>query len=152
RRHNPAILAATSERGFVDHMLAGQPEPPMYFARMKRLNRDGAPVLGTLPRPRHLAPEEFAALDTARTVIVDTRPWRAFKSGHPRGALFAPLDGSFHAAAGSYIEDDAPIVLVIEPARIEEAVRELVRIGLDRVEGFIDPGQLESCVALGMEM
>src|SRR5689334_20107845 len=41
------------EAEFVAESIAGQPEPPTYFARMKRLNRDGpppAPWLETLPR------------------------------------------------------------------------------------------------------
>ena len=61
RRFSPALAAvAQGEAQFVDFILDGQPEPPLYFARMKRLNRDGVPVLGELPRPRRLAAEELA--------------------------------------------------------------------------------------------
>ncbi len=39
-------LTTKGEPEFVREVLAGQPEPPAYFAQMKRLNRDGPP-----PRP-----------------------------------------------------------------------------------------------------
>ncbi|MCP4938870.1 MAG: MBL fold metallo-hydrolase, partial [Phycisphaeraceae bacterium] len=45
RRFNHALSLAGDEQAFVDHILAGQPEPPAYFARMKAWNRDGVPLL-----------------------------------------------------------------------------------------------------------
>jgi hydroxyacylglutathione hydrolase len=39
---------------FVSELLAGQPEPPRYFAMMKHLNKEGPPVLGRLALPEHL--------------------------------------------------------------------------------------------------
>ncbi len=143
KRNNPAIRAAASESGFVNYILAGQPEPPMYFARMKRVNREGPRVLGTLPRPKVLPASELKGLDTRRVALVDTRPWAAFKAGHVPGALFAPLDSMFSGVVGSYIADDEPVYLVVEPARIDEVVRLLVRIGIDDVRGVIDPSTLE---------
>lgn len=140
RRHNAAILAATSERAFVDFILEGQPEPPMYFARMKRQNRDGPRVLGSLPRPRRMTSVELGAVDGRRMAIVDTRPWAEFRAGHVKGSLFAPPDNTFPMVAGSYIGEDEEIVLIAEEARVEEAVRDLVRIGLDRVVGWAPPG------------
>ncbi|HCT46037.1 MAG TPA: MBL fold metallo-hydrolase, partial [Phycisphaerales bacterium] len=49
KRFNPAILAGRDEQRFVDFILSGQPEPPLYFANMKRDNKIGPPVLGGLP-------------------------------------------------------------------------------------------------------
>ncbi len=39
------------EEEFVQEVLADQPEPPVYFAHMKRMNRDGPAVLDRLPEP-----------------------------------------------------------------------------------------------------
>src|SRR5687768_9044585 len=39
-------LAAEDEGEFVRAVLAGQPEPPKYFAEMKRINREGPRLLG----------------------------------------------------------------------------------------------------------
>ena len=50
-RTNRSIHAAVDEQTFVDFILAGQPEPPLYFARMKRDNRRGPELLPALPSP-----------------------------------------------------------------------------------------------------
>jgi hydroxyacylglutathione hydrolase len=149
KRFNPAIRAATSEAAFVDYILTGQPEPPLYFSRMKRDNRAGPKVLGTLPRPRRLTPGELVGLDTRRAALVDTRGWRAFLEGHVPGSLFCPLVSSFTTDAGSLIREDEPIHLIVDAGRLEEALRDLARIGLDRVEGWIEPPALEGYVVAG---
>lgn len=149
RRFNPSIRAATSEQAFVDFILSGQPEPPMYFARMKRDNKRGPRLLGSLPTPQRMGAAELANLDTRQTAIIDTRPWRAFRDGHVPGSLFAPLDGTFHMVVGSYVDEDEPIVLIVEPARVEEAVRDLVRIGLDRITGWVDASEMERYESVG---
>ena len=137
RRYNGAIDAARrGEDAFVAAILDGQPEPPLYFARMKAQNRDGVPPLAALPVPRALAAAELDDLDGA--TVVDTRPDRsAFMAAHLPGALYAPLGASFSTVVGSYVTDtDTPLVLVLPEARVDEAVRALVRIGLDRVTAY----------------
>lgn len=139
RLYNAAIDAARAgaER-FVASILDAQPEPPLYFARMKRLNRGGVPPLAALPSPRALAPAELGSLP-AGAVVVDTRPDRsAFMAAHLPGALYAPLDRQFNTTVGSFVTDpEAPLVLVAPAPRIEEAVRDLVRIGYDRVVAYV---------------
>ena len=49
RRFNWAFKAA-SEDAFVENVLAGQPDPPKYFATMKRLNKEGPRVLADSAR------------------------------------------------------------------------------------------------------
>lgn len=151
RRYNAAIrVAARGEGPFVASILEGQPEPPPYFARMKRLNRDGVPSLSTLPEPEPRSAASLPALARqAGTVILDTRIDRAaFLRGHVAGSLFAPLNKSFPTVVGSYVEPQDEIVLVVDPARIEEAVRDLVRIGYDRVVGHVAPAELEALPGL----
>ncbi len=138
RRFNGAIdIAQRSETAFVDAILDGQPEPPLYFARMKAQNRDGVPPLAALPMPRALAPAELADL-TDGTVVIDTRPDRAaFMAAHVPGSLYAPLGSTFSTVVGSYVTDPAtPLVLVMDEGKVGEAVRDLVRIGLDHVVGY----------------
>lgn len=149
KRFNPAILAATDESAFVRFILEGQPEPPLYFARMKRLNRDGVPVLGGLPTPRHLSVQEFAALEGRETAILDTRPWTAFREGHLPGSLCTPLANSFTTDVGSMVGEQESVVLVTDGERVEEIVRELVRIGLDDVRGWIEPAAVAAVAAHG---
>ena len=151
RRYNGAIdVARRGPDAFVEAILDGQPEPPLYFARMKRQNRDGVPRLEALPTPRALAPGELAELDAT---VVDTRADRAaFMAAHLPRSLYSPLGGSFNTVVGSYVTDSGtPLVLVVDEGDVEGAVRDLVRIGLDRVEGYVTPAALAAYVQDGGE-
>lgn len=149
KRFNPAIRAARDEEGFVSFILSGQPEPPLYFARMKRENRDGVPLLPGLPRPRRMSGADLARVDGRKTVIVDTRPWEHFRMGHAAGAISAPFDKSFVSIVGSYVEPEDEIVLLIDADEVEEAVRALVRIGLDQVVGVVSPEEMAAFAEAG---
>lgn len=144
KRFNPALRAATNEQAFVDFILSGQPEPPLYFATMKRVNKDGPRVLGELPMPAKLTVRELRALDGGKVAIVDTRPWSAFRTGHVPNALSIPMSNAFNQDAGSFIGETEPIYLIIDPKRVEEAVRDLVRVGLDNIAGWFDLAELPS--------
>ena len=140
KRFNAAIDAARGgEDNFVRSLLDGQPEPPMYFARMKRDNRLGPKVLSSLPKPHRLTFDELGQLAGRQDVVVlDARLDRhAFMAGHFPGSIFLPLNKAFNTMAGSYVEEDMPIYLVIEKDDVEEAVRDLIRIGLDRIVGYV---------------
>lgn len=145
RRFNPAIQKAEiSEDAFVDYILEGQPEPPLYFARMKRDNKQGPAVLGNLPQPRLLTARELVELSGRTDIaVLDTRLDRtAFMAGHLPGSIFAPFNKSFPTIAGSYVTEDAPIYLIVDEKEAGAAVRSLVRIGLDNVVGYAPPEAL----------
>jgi hydroxyacylglutathione hydrolase len=146
---NASVLAAKTEQGFVDFILDAQPEPPLYFARMKRDNKMGPKVLGGVPKPKQLSADELRKVDGTKAAIIDTRPWAAFKAGHVTGALHLPLNNSFNTDAGSLIAEDEAIVLIVEPGRLDEAVRDLIRVGLDNFAGWYDASKLDEFVAVG---
>ena len=146
---NPAILAAGDEQKFVDFILDGQPEPPLYFARMKRDNKMGPKVLGGVPAPKQINGPELRAIDAGKAAIIDTRAWAVYKAGHVPGSLFIPLVNAFTTEAGSMVAEGEAIYLVVEPARLNEAVRDLIRVGLDNIAGWFDAGAMDSYVAAG---
>lgn len=155
REYNAAIDAALrGEDVFVETILEGQPEPPMYFARMKRDNKIGPKVLGTLPQPKHLFAEDLKALaGNTGVAVLDTRLDRsAFMARHLPGSLYAGFNKAFNTAAGSIIEEDMDIYLIIEEEHVEEAVRDLVRVGLDNIKGYATPETLEAYANHGGEM
>ncbi|MFN0010011.1 MAG: MBL fold metallo-hydrolase [Phycisphaerales bacterium] len=149
---NPSIRAAGSEAGFVDYILQGQPEPPLYFARMKRDNKAGPPVLGGVPQPRQMTAVELKAIDGRTSAIVDTRPWAAFKAGHVRGALWLPVNNAFSTDAGSMIDDGETIYLIVGASGVDEAVRGLIRVGLDNIGGWFDAGQMAQLEGAGVNV
>lgn len=150
RRFNASLAFGDDETGFVNAILDGQPEPPLYFARMKDMNRNGMPILGKLPRPKLYPVEELASrVASGGGVVVDTRADRhRFMAHHIPGSIYAPLGIDFAMVVGSYVDPDQPIHLIIDPDDVEAAVRILVRIGYDRIAGFSPPSALvESSVA-----
>jgi hydroxyacylglutathione hydrolase len=137
----------------VDYILEGQPEPPLYFARMKRDNRKGPKVLKKLPEPEKLSIEEIREKSESKAnVIVDTRNKLKFMGGHLPGSLLAPMNKQFNTTAGSYVREDENIYLIIEEEKVEEAVRDLIRIGLDHVKGYATPEDLGAYTDEGGEL
>ena len=127
---------AASEDDFVRAVLAGQPEPPKYFARMKSLNRDGPPAM---PARGELAELDVTAVRRALAskVVIDARPSAEFARSHIPGSMSIPFGTSFATWAGTLLDSDRDIVLLADDrARIENARRMLALIGFDRVVGW----------------
>jgi hydroxyacylglutathione hydrolase len=108
---------------------------------MKRVNRDGIRVTGAVPYGKKLSASEVSHLIEGGGVrILDTRMDRgAFDDGHISGAIYAPLYSPFFStAAGSFLTEDDSILLVLEhEADLDVAARQLYRIGLDGLKGWI---------------
>lgn len=139
------------EDAFVRAVLAGQPEPPRYFAEMKRINRDGPPLLGGFPQPPRLSADDLPALLEERRLVVDTRPADDYAAAHIPGTLNIPLDRSFTTWAGWLVRYGAPFHLIGDAASIEAAVRDLAMIGLDAVAGYFESTVVERWAAAGRE-
>ena len=148
RLFNPALSLAGDEEAFVESILSGQPEPPLYFARMKEWNRDGVPLLDAIPVPASPAASELAAhLNGVR--VIDVRAWSAFREGHLPGAIWTKAGVNFLMTAGSYIEPNERIGLVAPRDIAARLVRDLVRIGLDSIDWIITPETFDEYAALG---
>lgn len=142
-RYNNSLKSATSEDNFVKFILEGQPEPPLYFARMKRDNKMGPAITSGLPQPKRLTLNELKNVTrNENAVLLDTRNREDFAFGFIPGSLLSPLNKQFNTVAGSYITEDEEIYLVVEEHLIAEAVRDLYRIGYDKIEGFVTPKDL----------
>lgn len=130
-------LTTADEKTFVHEVLAGQPEPPFYFAEMKRINRDGPPILAEWPAPGALDIGRLAPALAAHEIVVDTRAADAFAAGHARGTLNIPIGKSFSTWAGWLLPNDRDLRL-IATSQVEatRAAREMAKIGLDLVAGW----------------
>jgi hydroxyacylglutathione hydrolase len=124
------------EETFVRAVLSGQPEPPRYFAIMKRVNRDGADREATVPRPPRMPDAALGPLLDAKATIVDLRHAEAYAASHVPGTINIPLTRAFPTWAGSVLPYDADIYLIGDDERATiEATHDLALIGLDRVAG-----------------
>jgi hydroxyacylglutathione hydrolase len=150
RRFNWALQHET-ERGFVEAVLAGQPEPPKYFAEMKRINKEGPRVLNGLRRPARLPLTRLATLIGTQQ-LVDTRHAADFAKGHLPATINIPLNASFTTWAGWLLPYDRDVYLIVNDQCthcIDEAVRDLAMIGLDRVAGYFSGAVIEEWVDAG---
>jgi hydroxyacylglutathione hydrolase len=136
-------LTTVDEKSFVQEVLAGQPEPPPYFAEMKRINRDGPRVLGAWPQPAPLAIGTLGPALASHETVVDTRSADAFAEGHARGTLNIPLGKSFSTWAGWLLPYDRDVRLIAgSQADATGAASEMAKIGLDRVAGWYPAAEL----------
>jgi hydroxyacylglutathione hydrolase len=143
RRHNWAFRIEDEET-FVAAALEGQPEPPAYFAEMKRLNASGPRPWPDVMRPARLAPDEFAEAVARGGPVIDTRPAAEFAAGHIPGTINIPFDRSFLTWAGTLVPMASEIVLVGSETRLAVVVRSLALIGLDQVVGYAAADVLEA--------
>ncbi|HEY0970116.1 MAG TPA: rhodanese-like domain-containing protein [Gemmatimonadales bacterium] len=146
-------VGTTDEDEFVRMVLEGQPEPPRYFAQMKRINKEGPRILGGLPRPARLPATRIEALLDGGATIVDTRPAAEFAQGHVPGTINIPLGASFTTWAGWLLPYDRDVHLLVDDDGcshcLETAVRDLAMIGLDRVAGIFGTYALDAWTAAG---
>jgi len=130
---------------FVETILEGQPEPPKYFAQMKKLNKFGPPILGGVRIPPRLSGERLFEILEKDEILVDIRTAGEAAIGFVPGALNIPLDASFITWAGWLLSYEKPIYLLANSEEdVREAVRDLMLIGLDDVRGWLGTDALRA--------
>ena len=134
-------LQITEEAEFVRQALEGQPEPPAYFAQMKRINKEGPP-----PRPESgvtsLSPGRLEHALREGTPVVDARPAAEYAARHVAGTINIPWGRDFLSWAGWLLPYDRPCGLVAPDSDLLRVREELQLIGLDRVTGYWTPRSL----------
>lgn len=141
KKFNYALQATTREE-FIKAVTDGIPPPPQYFPINARINKEGYDSLDEVMNNalKPLSPARFRELMNDDTIILDTRPSSVFTEGFVPGSVSIGLDGRFAEWAGSLLPFDAPMLLVAEPGKEKESIVRLARVGLDKVQGFLDGG------------
>ncbi|MET0464436.1 MAG: MBL fold metallo-hydrolase [Chitinophagaceae bacterium] len=141
KQSNYALKAASRDE-FITAVTDGIPPPPQYFPINAKINKEGYDSLDEVMEKamRPLSPKEFKAMINENTIILDTRPSSTFTAGFVPGSISIGLDGRFAEWAGSLLPFDAPMLLVAEPGKERESVVRLARVGLDKVEGYLEGG------------
>lgn len=93
----------------------------------------------------HLRLAEFKAFKRGGATILDVRSEALFGDGHAIDSLNIGIASpSFSVWAGSFLNPDFPIILVVEcETQAQQAQLELARIGFDQVAGFIAADDLD---------
>jgi glyoxylase-like metal-dependent hydrolase (beta-lactamase superfamily II)/rhodanese-related sulfurtransferase len=143
RRYNYALQPMSREE-FVEVVTADQPDSPAYFTYDAILNTKEhlllakALVEGLTP----LSLDDALGLAADGAQLLDTRSSAEFAGAHLRGSVNIGLDGSYATWAGTLLDHERPIVLVVAPGLEEESALRLGRIGFDNVAGFLEDGML----------
>lgn len=141
RAFNP-FLQIDDVDAFTTHCVKTAPPIPKYYPRMKKVNAEGPEVLGGLPQVPALPPKQFKkAVQDRAGVLVDTRSMFAFGGAHIAGAINIGGSPMLSIWAGSLLDPDEPILLVLESdEHLAEIVRLFVRIGFTRFAGYLVGG------------
>ncbi len=135
---NWAFQYPKDENGFVKYLLEDQPEPPKYFAMMKKLNKVDRPLLTDIPKLKKLSNAEFKAAFDRGIKLIDARNKVDFAAGFIPGSINIQGNNAFATWAGWFLKYDEPFMLVADENQLDDLTRKLMRIGLDNIYGYIE--------------
>ncbi|QQD14968.1 MBL fold metallo-hydrolase [Sphingobacterium sp. UDSM-2020] len=146
---NWALQFGNNEVGFVEELLSGQPEPPKYFAMMKKLNKIKRPLLTSVPNYKELETNEFVSHYQNNVTVIDTRHKIEFAKGFIPNSINIQNNKAFSNWAGWILDYNNPFILIVSKDQLEDVTRKLMRIGIDQAIGFITP---ETITTLGLPL
>lgn len=134
---NWAFQYDDNEKGFVQYLLEDQPEPPKYFAMMKKLNKVDRPLLTEVPKLKKLSAEALKENMAKGMKLLDARIKTHFAAGFIPGSINIQGNNSFATWAGWFLKYDEPFMLLADEDQLDDLTRKLMRIGLDKIEGYV---------------
>lgn len=141
---NYALRADMSKDEFIKEVTDGLVAPPQYFSKNAALNKKGYGSFDDAMQrgQKALSIAEFKALQSNDDVLLlDVRDRWEFVKGFIPGSMYIGLGGSFAPWVGALIKNlDQKIALIVDEAKVEEAVRRLSRVGYDNAIGYLEGG------------
>ncbi len=140
RRSNP-VLRKKDRDEFIRFKVNENHYMPPYFRQMERMNLEGsAPPIGQKLDPRPLTASSFNEHAKDGAVVLDVRSPEAMGGALIPGSLGISLP-MVPAFAGWFLPYDRDILLVVQEREdVKTAFRYLLRLGYDRISGFLDEG------------
>lgn len=140
---NPAFQFE-DEDAFVAWLLEGQPEPPKYFAQMKKINKLGPPLTTSLPTPVNYDRATLDAIIEDGGQVFDLRNRGQFAAAHVPGTINVPADNnSFVTYMGWLVDYERPVYILLPSVDSERQIlTDLRSIGVDYVPGYFTPDVL----------
>jgi hydroxyacylglutathione hydrolase len=141
RRTNPFLLYEKLDdfKTFVDE---GAPPEPHHYKPLKKINSEGPPILGGVPRIQGLLANQFSDVCTqGDKQLVDTRHMLAFGGGHITGALNIGPRPELSVWAGQMLDHAKPILLVVEDETdLSGVLWKFVYTGFTQFAGYLIGG------------
>lgn len=141
RAANPYLNPDLSRTELIDKLLSTTPPFPDYYRRMKKINSEGPALLNGLPGLQEIEAEEFHKLVDSGHLVIDLRDHLAFGGAHIPDSFGIGFGSNLSTWAAWVVPYDRPVLLVPgSPNDVEDAVRALVRVGLDDIRGSLKGG------------
>ncbi|MBO8155727.1 MAG: MBL fold metallo-hydrolase [Bacillaceae bacterium] len=131
-------LQYDNEDEFIEALLEGQPEPPKYFAVMKRVNKVGIELLKNLDLPVKVTDASELHNWIENGMVIDTRSVDQFAKGHVPGTINIPFDHSFTNWAGWLVDYEAPLYLIVDEGQMRNVLKALRSIGIDNAKAYME--------------
>lgn len=135
---NWAFQYANDEKGFIQYLLEDQPEPPKYFAMMKKLNKIDRPLLTEVPKLNKLTVDDLNDALKKGLKVIDTRMKADFAKGFIPGTINIQGNNAFATWMGWFVSYEEPFILIADESKIDDLTRKLMRIGMDNIIGYVD--------------
>ncbi len=133
-------LLAMEREEFVEYKVSERLYEPPYFTVMRKLNREGPPLIYNLPHLRAYTARELRSLLNQKAQVVDIRSPTSFAGGHIPGTINIWRKG-LPLYMGYYLNYEDPIVLVDDfNLDMDHVVRHFVRLGYDNIAGYLSGG------------
>ncbi len=134
---NWALQYENDKPGFVKYLLEDQPEPPKYFAMMKKLNKVDRPLLTEVPKLKKLSADELKTAMTNGIKLIDARTKVDFAAGFIPDSINIQGNNAFATWAGWFLKYDEQFMLLADEGQLDDLTRKLMRIGLDNIYGYV---------------
>ncbi|NVK64456.1 MAG: MBL fold metallo-hydrolase [Flavobacteriales bacterium] len=144
KKTNYALRPDMTKEEFISELLTGLTTPPVYFPQNVLMNIKGYDSLDDVKERAFVSmtPEAFeAAANETDALVLDVRDAETFAKGFIPNSINIGLDGNFAQWVGEMIPDvKQTILLVVDPASLDETVTRLSRVGYDGVIGYLEGG------------
>ncbi len=155
KKLNYALNDSLSKDTFITQLTKNLPEPPTYFPLNVKLNQQGYKDLSVVIKnaKKSIFSHRFLSIAVEENaVMLDLRSQKDFAKSHIPNSIFIGLDGGFAPWVGGILKNiTKPILLIVDPKRIDEAIIRLARVGFDNVIGYLEGG-FEAWIEANLEV
>lgn len=137
-------LQSTNEDEFVAELLKNQPEAPVYFAEMKKLNKSGPAILKSEDVQTITDADVVKSLmQKTDRLVIDTRASEIVEKSLLPGSINIPFTKAFTNWVGWLANYDEKLLIIADEAIQVDVKKALQSIGLDEIEAFIESSALQ---------
>lgn len=138
-RRNNWALKVNDREAFIQELTSDQPEPPLYFAQMKKVNKIGLPFF-EVKEMDVSTPEQLIGQ------VLDLREKEAYSKGFKKGAINIPYNDKFLQFAGWFIDYEVPMTVIADPKDAITLQEDLASIGYDNLQLIVPIADVEKYI------